>query len=720
MNEYHWEEENLGKAYDAGLMRRLLRYVQPYRGLFALAVVLVLAVTGLDLSLPYVTKTAIDHYIIPPYVKVEAAKLDRSTPSARALSQAVPLKGGDFLIDVNAIPAPLRDAWEAAGALSQARYVVLGTADSAAHQRLAASHPEVFARSPHGVYYAQAEALSQLSLQERLQLRAGDAYGVSWLGMAFVILLALNLLLSFAQVYVLQYTGQRIMDDMRREIFAHLLRLPISFFDRNPVGRLVTRATNDVSAINEMYTAVLVNLFRDVFLIGGIVAIMLLLNWRLTALILLLTPVLGLITYFFRRFARQAFREVRRRIAMLNAFLQENISGMRIIHLFAQEAHNHEQFSQINQAKYQAEMRQTVTFAVFNPLINFISSIASALIIWYGGGQVVQEALTLGALVAFISYVRMLFQPINDLSEKFNILQGAMASSERIFLLLGETQEDQGKGKTFERVQGRIEFRDVWFAYHGQDWVLKGISFVVAPGQTAAIVGPTGSGKTTIISLLQRLYDVQRGQILLDGVDIRELDLAFLRAQTAVVLQDVFLFSGDVLGNIRMQSQTISPERAQEAARFVRADGFVQQLPGGYGAEVTERGSTLSAGQRQLLAFARAVAFDPKVLILDEATANIDSQTEQLIQESLKKILHGRTSIVIAHRLSTIQDADQILVLSQGGLAERGTHQELLAKGGLYAALHALQFAEVGQRIRPPEPTAQALSDVSDALDEPA
>jgi len=693
MNESHWEEEQLGKAYDARLMRRLLRYINPYKGLFSLAIGLVLAVAAFDLSLPFITKTAIDQFIIPPYKIVTADETGLTNDALVARFSAVRVSGQKYLINVNRLDGVLRQDWQSQGVLSQENYVYLPPFAPPALEALAAAHKDVFSALAGGGYVAKAKTLSVLSLEDRLRLRQEDLSGVSQLALLFFAFLVLRLVFGFAQVYVLQYTGQRVMYDMRQEIFSHLLRLPARFFDQNPVGRLVTRATNDVSAINEMYTAVLVNLFRDVFLIVGILAIMFTLNWRLTGMILLLAPVLVTLAIVFRRYARKAYRQVRLRIAMLNAFLQENISGMRIIQLFAQEQNSFKRFSEINDAKYKAEMRQTLTFAVFNPLIHMMSSVAVAGIIWFGGGQTLAGALSLGALVAFISYIRMLFQPINDLSEKYNILQGAMASSERIFQLLQESQEDRGQAQTPARVQGRIQFKHVWFAYKPEEWVLEDVSFTVQAGQSLAIVGATGSGKTTIISLLQRLYDIQRGQILLDGTDIRQWRLDDLRAQMAVVLQDVFLFSGDIEGNIKLQAKHISTQSVRDAASFVHADAFIQNLNGGYHAEVTERGSTLSAGQRQLLAFARAVAFDPKVLILDEATANIDSQTEVLIQNSLKKILKGRTSILIAHRLSTIRDADQILVLSQGRVVERGTHQQLLEQKGLYAALYELQFA---------------------------
>jgi len=515
--------------------------------------------------------------------------------------------------------------------------------------------------------------------------------GIDLLALLLLGLLAVRLVLSFAQVYLLQYTGQRVMFDLREEIFKHILRLPARFFDKNPVGRLVTRATNDVAAINEMYTSVLVNLFRDGFLLLGTLFIMFRLNGRLTLLILLLAPAVALTALIFRAKARAAYRIVRRRIAQLNAFLQEAISGMGITQLFTGERRSRERFGEINQAKFQAHMRQITINAVFRPVISLMQSLALALLIWFGGGGVVRGSFTLGALVAFISYVRMLFRPLVDLSDKYNIMQGAMAAAERIFILRDEPEEERGQLKPPAGGLGEVEFRDVWFAYKDEEWVLRGISFVVHPGERVALVGPTGAGKTTIINLFLRLYEPQRGQILVDGTDIRLLDPTELRAKLAVVLQDVFLFSGDILENIRLWDEGLPAEQAIEAAKFVQAHRFISELPQGYETELGERGATLSVGQRQLLAFARAVAAGPQILILDEATANIDSQTEQLIQEGLERMMQGRTAIAIAHRLSTIKDADKILVLSHGRIVEEGNHAELLRQRGLYYALYNLQ-----------------------------
>ncbi|MGQ9477411.1 MAG: ABC transporter ATP-binding protein [Candidatus Bipolaricaulia bacterium] len=591
--DYFYEEEQLGKAYDARLTRRLLRYLRPYRGVFLITLVMGLLLMALELAMPYVTKVAIDRYMEPG----AGAKL----PTEAALR------------------------------------------------------------------------------------------GVSLLALALGGLLLFRLIFSFIQAYLAQYTGQRVMFDLRQEILQHLLQLPASFFDRNPVGRLVTRATNDVAAINEMYTSVLVNLLRDGFLLFGTLFVMFRLNARLTMFILILAPAIALTAFLFRIKARAAYRAVRRRLAQLNAFLQEAISGMWVIQLFGQEERSRRQFAEINRAKYDADMQQLFVYAIFNPLISLMQSLAMALLLWYGGGGVIRGSFTLGALVAFISYVRMLFQPLVDLSEKYNIMQGAMAAAEKIFNLLDQPEEERGPLPAWPEFRGEVEFQDIWFAYKDAEWVLRGVSFRVKPGERVALVGPTGSGKTTIINLLLRLYDAQRGRILIDGRDIRELDPRWLRAKMAVVLQDVFIFSGDVLGNIRLFEEGLPAERAIEAAKFVQAHQFINELPAGYETELGERGATLSVGQRQLLAFARAVAFNPKILILDEATANIDSQTERLIQEALAKVMDGRTSIAIAHRLSTIRDADRIIVLSHGRIVEEGRHEELLARQGLYSALYELQ-----------------------------
>jgi len=678
------DDDVMGKAFDLRLMRRLLHFLTPYWRIFSVCVLLILVLTGIQTVLPYITKIAIDDFLTLPWAVVT---LDQS-PSA---GEPIALGDGRYLVQTGKVSPDLRTEWESSGALSAKRYLFV--AQGSPQETVVARYPQVFTPVSGG-FYASDDALRALPAADTITLRQRAIAGVIKLAILFAMALVIRFMFGVAQVYLLQLTGQKVMYDMRRQIFAHILRLPLSYFDRTPVGRLVTRVTNDVAAINEMFTSMLVNLFRDAFLIFAVMGIMFHLEWRVALVILALFPFIALAAFEFRRRVRSAYREVRRQIARLNANLQESISGMRIIQIFVQEIKANERFQKINVDKYRASMRQLLTFAVFRPLMSFLSSFAVALVIWYGGQHVLSGSLSLGALTAFIQYVRMLFEPILELSQGYNVLQGAMAASERIFILLDEPEEDRGGGERIENLQGRIEFRHVWFAYKDEDWVLKDVSLIAEPGSRVAIVGPTGSGKTTIIRLLLRMYQIQKGEILLDGVPIEQLDLAFLRSRMAVVLQEGFLFSGDIMENIRLRSE-IPEEEAVEAARFTNA-AFVEELPDGYSTEVKERGVTLSVGERQLLSFARAVAFKPQILVLDEATASIDSQTESIIQQSLEKIMEGRTSIVIAHRLSTIRKSDNIIVLHNGKIIEEGTHEELITLDGLYAALHALQFAEAG------------------------
>jgi ATP-binding cassette, subfamily B, multidrug efflux pump len=588
------DEEVLGKAYDARLMRRLLGYLRPYWKNVLLALVAIIAGSSASLAQPYLTKIAIDRYIA-------AGRLDELT-----------------------------------------RLAVL-----------------------------------------------------------YLLILVVAFASEYIQTWTLQLTGQRVMFDLRTAIYSHLQRLDLRYYDRNPVGRLMTRVTSDVDALNDLFTAGVITIFGDVFTLVGIMIIMVGMNWRLALVAFSVLPLIVIVTQWFRRNVRESYRVVRGLIARINAFLQENITGMATVQLFRREPLNFARFDDIDAKHRDANIHSIFYYAVFYPAVEVISSLAAALIIWYGGGRVLQNALTLGALVAFLQYSGRFFRPISDMSDKFNVMQAAMASSERIFKLLDEPVEIQSPREPVARrsaLIGHIVFDRVWFAYNDEEFVLQDVSFEVRPGQRVGIVGATGSGKTTLINLLLRFYDVKRGRIMVDGIDIRQLDLAELRSLFSLVLQDVHLFSGTIADNIRLGNEAIDEARLRRAAEAVHADPFIQRLPNAYSAAVAERGSTLSVGQKQLLSFARALAFDPRVLILDEATSSVDTETELIIRDALHVLMAGRTTIAIAHRLSTIQDMDNILVLHKGKLRESGTHQELLAQRGIYFKLFELQYKSLELR----------------------
>jgi ATP-binding cassette subfamily B protein len=501
---------------------------------------------------------------------------------------------------------------------------------------------------------------------------------------------------SYFQVVLLNTIGQYVMFDLRREIYDKLQHQEIAYFDRNPVGRIMTRLTADVDALNELFTSGVTDLLGDLVMIAGIIAVMVWMDVRLTLVTLLTVPMLFIATTWFRKGARRGYDAVRTRLARIYAFLQEHFSGAQTVQIFNAEKKSLARFADINDQHRKANIDTIFYYAVFFPLVDFIGAVGIALIIWYGGYRVMNHALSLGALVAFIQYSGFLFQPIRDISDKYNVLQSAVVASHRIFqaldLPIAITTPAQPLKKG--RAEGRIEFENVWFAYKDDEWVLKDVSFTVSPGQSVALVGHTGSGKTTITNLLMRFYDVQKGRILLDGVDVRDWELQSLRENFAVVLQDIFLFTGTVESNIRLGREDISDERIRWAATEVCADNFIQSLPHNYKAEVRERGAGLSVGQKQLISFARALAFDPALLILDEATSSIDTETEQFIQQAIDRVMRNRTSLVVAHRLSTIQRADKIIVLHHGEVREQGTHQDLLTLQGLYWRLYKLQYAD--------------------------
>jgi ATP-binding cassette subfamily B protein len=546
--------------------------------------------------------------------------------------------------------------------------------------------------------------------------------GIAQIGGLYVGILVFTFTLEFVQTYLMQWTGQKVMFDLRRQIFRHLQHIHVAFFDKNPVGRLVTRVTTDVDALNEMFTAGVVSIFEDVFVLAGIIGIMMKMNWKLALITFAVLPLIVYATLIFRDKVRDSYRRIRTAIARINSYLQEAVSGMLVLQLFNREKRAFDKFSDINASHMEAFKDAILAYSVYYPFVEVLSAIAIASIIWFGGGDVIRGVATIGVLVAFMQYAQRFFRPIQDLSEKYNILQSAMAAGERVFKLLDTKIEVTSPAIAKEpQGPGRIEFDHVWFAYGNKvatekpadsssrlgragapvptqetepDWVLRDVSFVLEPGETIAVVGHTWAGKTTLISLLMRFYDVQRGAVRIDGVDIKEMDLDDLRGRFGVVLQDPFLFSGTVAGNIRLGTARIQDEDVEQAAEDVNLADFIRTLPGGFQEEVRERGSTLSTGQKQLISFARALAHNPKILILDEATSSVDTETEFRVRDALNRMVEGRTSLIIAHRLSTVQRADKIIVMHKGQVREMGSHQQLLAQRGIYYKLYQLQYKD--------------------------
>ena len=558
--------------------------------------------------------------------------------------------------------------------------------------------------------------------------------GIAQIGGVYAGIIALSFVLEFAQTYFMQWTGQKVMFDLRSQIFRHLQHMHVGFYDKNPVGRLVTRVTTDVDALNELFTSGVVSIFEDIFVLAGIITIMTMMNWKLALITFAVLPLIVYATQVFRIKVRDSYRRIRIAIARINSHLQEHVSGMTVLQLFNRERRAYDRFSDVNDAHREAYKDAILAHAVYYPVVEILSSVAIATVIWFGGNQVLRVVTTLtvsvglarglphfqllptlttlGVLVAFMQYAQRFFKPIQDLSEKYNILQSAMASAERVFKLLDTSTEITQPAVTKTPTgPGQIDFDHVWFAYRNAengepDWVLRDVSFTVSPGETVAFVGHTGAGKTTIISLLLRFYDVQKGAIRIDGVDIKEIDLPGLRRRFGVVLQDPFLFSGTVAQNIRLGSSWITDAAVEKAAEEVNVADFIRSLPRGFQEEVRERGSTLSTGQKQLISFARALAHEPKILILDEATSSVDTETEFRVRDALTRMVEGRTSLIIAHRLSTIQRADKIILLHKGKLREMGTHQQLLGQRGIYFKLYQLQYKD--QELPSPAPAVPA------------
>lgn len=532
------------------------------------------------------------------------------------------------------------------------------------------------------------------SLAQLKELRADDLRGVLLLGLQYFGTVVAIMVLSYGQTAILATVGQKIIYNMRTDIFRHLTTLDMAFFNDNPIGRLVTRVTNDCETVNEMFTSVIVNIVGSIFTLLGLIVVMLREHAKLALMLFISIPFIVIFTFIFTKVTRKLYRAIRARISELNAFVSEHVSGMKVVQIFTAEEDMKQDFEQQSEELRKANIRQLMCFALYSPTSYLLNIVSMAILLAYGGRLAIAGAVTVGTLVTFQRYITRFFDPIQELAENFNVIQSAAASAERIFWLMDtqSTIEDAPDAVEMKQIQGHIEFRHVWFAYEDEDWVLKDVSFEVLPGQRVAFVGATGAGKTTIQNLICRYFDIQKGEILVDGVDVRNIRLADLRSGIGQMLQDVFLFTGDVKSNIRLNDTTITDKDIVEASKYVNADPFISRLENGYDSKVIERGASFSAGQRQLLSFARTLAFQPSVLILDEATANIDTETEALIQDALGKLMEGRTTLIVAHRLSTIQNADRIIVMHKGEIREEGTHQELLRKGGMYYKLYMLQY----------------------------
>ncbi len=678
-----------GKMYDRALIRRLLHYVRPHRRLIFLAMFFMIVTAGIELLIPYVTKVGIDNYLAKLYQIYSApvAVCTELIESSQDTTDFIPVLTDTLLLVRKAAldrmdPSQLIEM-EDAGNLSRETYYLFPG------DRYNGQTGEIM----DGYWLVPERELSSVPLSVIVDVRGDDIAGISRLAWLLGILILISLTAGYGHVMTLVIAGQRSMYDVRTELFRHIQHLSLKFYSQNPIGRLVTRVTNDIEALNEMFTAVLVNLVKDVILIVGTATILFLLNWRLALVSLAVAPVFIIITVIFRVKARGAYRTVRKFLAGLNSRLSEDLSGIKIVQVFRQEKRRRDEYQETNRNYFRANMKQMVIFGIFRPLIEITASVGIALVLVYGGGNVLTGALTIGALVAFISYVRQMFQPLADISQKYNIMQSAMAAGERIFAILDTEPEIADKPSARNTVlTGAIEFDNVTFSYETDKNVLRNVSFKVESGKSVALVGPTGAGKTSIISLLCRFYDVDSGGILLDGNDLRDLPVQTLRESISIVLQDAFIFSRSIEDNIRL-GRDLTREQVREAADMVQVTPFIEKLPEGFDTVMAERGATLSTGQKQLICFARALAHDPRILVLDEATSNVDPATEQLIQNAIEVLMKNRTSIVVAHRLSTIQKADQILVIDDGRLLERGNHQELLARRGIYYNLYLLQYA---------------------------
>jgi ATP-binding cassette subfamily B multidrug efflux pump len=696
----YMEEGPLGKPYNVRLLRRLARYALPYKKVISLGLCLSILITVLNLALPYVSKIAIDRYILSSWYIVRLSAMGRGDQRDFMRTRGLRLERSEDRLhglishtDIKKIDPAVLHRLRSRGIISSDRYYKVDPRDiDPARLRRPGS---AFLRMRDGSFVVPLDAVNSLSRGEILTIREKDLRGVALLGVVLLAILVLAFALGYGEYYALEFTGQNIMQDIRLQLFGRIQSQAVSFFDRHPLGRLVTRVTNDVENLNEMFKSVVITVFKDIFILVGILVVLLYLNWRLALVSFVILPFIFGLTLLFSHLAREAFRELRAKVAKMNAFMQERLAGMKIIQLFAREDFQIQSFARINHENYLAGMKQIRVFAVFMPIMELFSAFAVALIIWHGGGKVIGEQLTLGSLVAFISYIQMFFKPIRDISEKYNIMQSAMASTERILEFMDHREEipEPEHPVSPPHVEGHLEFRDVSFGYDKDYPVLHDVSFQVKPGEMVAIVGATGAGKTTVVNLIERFYDPDKGVIYLDGVDIRKWSKRELRSQIGLVMQDVFIFAGSLRENISLGRDEVSGEVMDRALTQANADRFIQKLPNGLDQEIGEGGSTLSAGERQLLSFGRSLAYSPKVLILDEATSSVDPETERLIQEAISRITEARTTLVVAHRLSTIRKADRILVMHHGRIREQGTHEELMALGGIYYKLNRFREA---------------------------
>lgn len=659
-------------------MKRLLSYLKPHKWVITLATVLVLFIITVELYRPIIIGNAIDQYIngyYHPYVEADVSASDAVNWNGLVLSRDQAVSKADSASFYQIFL--WKDHYYMAENLTRAECTALQNADTSVLKN-----------------YVR-EGAQKLTSNDLKVLRQNDFKGILKAGILFLLLLFSGFFLNLADTWLLQKMGQQIVYKLREETFTHIHSLSLSFFNTTPVGKLVTRVSNDTEAVNELFSTILVKLFKNVVKIIGYAVVMLSINVKMAGISFLLLPLVAILTFVFRHLSRKAYQITRNKITELNTFLSEHISGMKLIQIFAREKEKYSEFEGKSMELYRANFREIMTFAIFRPSIYLVSVIAMILVIRTGSLSVLNGSLSLGTLFVFITYISSFFEPIQELSEQLGTLQSSIASAEKIFSVLDVKPEIVSPTDPAPvNILGEIEFRHVWFAYEEENYILKDVSFVIHPGEKAAFVGATGAGKSTILNLIGRYFDIQKGQILIDGIDIHEIDLDVLRGAIGQVQQDVFIFTGDIKSNISLNNEAISPDDVRRAAEIVNADPFIQKLPHGYDEPVTERGSTLSAGQRQLLSFARTLAYDPKILVLDEATANIDTETETLITQALARLMDGRTTIMVAHRLSTIQHADKIIVMHHGEIKESGTHQELLAKDGLYKKLYELQLMD--------------------------